>query len=97
MSGRRSVGPIIWRRPPTADGTRLTVRVVADDDGARTRLDVGDQERVAELAGRPSDRPAVLLVDEPVEVEGEVVEAVRLPDGTDQAVTDAIQFLNQIE
>ncbi|UIO98908.1 hypothetical protein Hbl1158_10215 [Halobaculum sp. CBA1158] len=93
MTDRESLGPITWRRPADSEGTLISVEIVATDDGPRIDVDVGDQETTAELAGDPDDRPAVLLLDEPVDLEGDRVEAIRLPSGTDDAVTDAVAVL----
>ncbi|UIP00325.1 hypothetical protein Hbl1158_02850 [Halobaculum sp. CBA1158] len=94
MSDRESLGPITWRRPPDPnDGARIAVEIVATDDGARIDVDVGDQETTAELAGDSDDRPAVLLLEDAVTLDGDRVEAIRLPSGTDDAVTQAVAFV----
>jgi len=88
----RRQGPITWTRPPgESDATHIAATVYDVDGGVRIVVDVEGTELEATLVDEPPARPAVLRLDGTVRIDGATVEAIRLPSGTDDAITDAVR------
>ncbi|QLG62842.1 hypothetical protein [Halorarum salinum] len=86
-----SLGPVSWiRTDGDSHEARIEVEVFPDDTGARIEWRTAGHEGTADLTGEPAERPAVLLLHEPVEQFDQELEALRLPSGTADVVTDAV-------
>lgn len=81
-----------WYRPPDREtGTRLSVTVIDEEPGAGIHVEIGAESFEGELAGEPDERPAVLILDREAMLNGATIEALRLPTGVDDAVTQAVR------